>query len=120
MFMWLFFSIYLLAMSFLFFYLGITWLRIDTKYKQLPHKWVVLVYAVNMLIINTVFDVPILVQFILYCLQMGGVYMGTNFQCVGLTGGIACGKSTVSELLAENGFDIIDADQISREVSIIP
>ncbi|TNV77611.1 hypothetical protein FGO68_gene3810 [Halteria grandinella] len=42
--------------------------------------------------------------------------MGTNFQCVGLTGGIACGKSTVSGLLAEHGFDIIDADQISREL----
>jgi dephospho-CoA kinase len=35
---------------------------------------------------------------------------------VGLTGGIASGKSTVSALLAERGAEIIDADRIAREV----
>lgn len=35
---------------------------------------------------------------------------------VGLTGGIGSGKSTVSELLAERGAVIIDADAIVREI----
>lgn len=35
---------------------------------------------------------------------------------VGLTGGIASGKSTVSGLFASAGFTIIDYDQIAREV----
>lgn len=35
---------------------------------------------------------------------------------VGLTGGIGSGKSTVSEVLRENGITIIDADIVSREV----
>ncbi len=35
---------------------------------------------------------------------------------VGLTGGIASGKSTVAALLAEKGAIIIDADQIAREL----
>jgi len=35
---------------------------------------------------------------------------------VGLTGGIASGKSTVSAMLAERGAEIIDADHIAREV----
>ena len=35
---------------------------------------------------------------------------------VGLTGGIASGKSTVSALLAERGAEIIDADHIARQV----
>lgn len=35
---------------------------------------------------------------------------------VGLTGGIGSGKSTVSELLAEKGAVIIDADAIVREI----
>ncbi|MEI7058126.1 dephospho-CoA kinase [Nocardioides sp. CCNWLW239] len=35
---------------------------------------------------------------------------------VGLTGGIASGKSTVSELLAELGTVIVDSDKIAREV----
>ncbi|MGC3993837.1 MAG: dephospho-CoA kinase [Propionicimonas sp.] len=35
---------------------------------------------------------------------------------VGLTGGIASGKSTVAELLAERGALVIDADRLAREV----
>lgn len=35
---------------------------------------------------------------------------------IGLTGGIGSGKSTVSTLLAERGFEVIDADRIAREV----
>ena len=35
---------------------------------------------------------------------------------VGLTGGIASGKSTVGSLLAEHGALVIDSDQLAREV----
>ncbi|WP_294401613.1 dephospho-CoA kinase [uncultured Clostridium sp.] len=35
---------------------------------------------------------------------------------IGLTGGIGTGKSTVSKILASEGFKIIDADLIAREV----
>ncbi|PYM87753.1 MAG: dephospho-CoA kinase [Candidatus Rokuibacteriota bacterium] len=35
---------------------------------------------------------------------------------VGLTGGIATGKSTVSEILARLGAVLVDADQLAREV----
>lgn len=35
---------------------------------------------------------------------------------VGLTGGVAAGKSTVARLLAEHGAIVIDADQLAREV----
>ncbi|GEB21335.1 dephospho-CoA kinase [Brevibacterium aurantiacum] len=35
---------------------------------------------------------------------------------IGLTGGIGAGKSTVSEILADHGAAIIDADKIAREV----
>jgi dephospho-CoA kinase len=35
---------------------------------------------------------------------------------VGLTGGIASGKSTVSAMLAERGAEVVDADRIAREV----
>ena len=37
-------------------------------------------------------------------------------QVIGLTGGIASGKSTVARLLAERGAIVIDADQLARQV----
>jgi dephospho-CoA kinase len=37
-------------------------------------------------------------------------------RCIGLTGGIGSGKSTVSALLRELGAVVIDADAITREV----
>jgi len=39
-----------------------------------------------------------------------------KFLLVGLTGGIATGKSTVSELLRQQGCEIIDADLLARDV----
>ncbi len=33
---------------------------------------------------------------------------------IGLTGGIASGKSTVSKIFAEKGVPVIDADYIAR------
>lgn len=35
---------------------------------------------------------------------------------IALTGGIATGKSTVSKLFAQDGFDIIDADKIAHKM----
>lgn len=37
--------------------------------------------------------------------------------CVGLTGGIGCGKSTVAELFAGHGAGIIDTDAIARDLT---
>ncbi|MFZ5477235.1 MAG: dephospho-CoA kinase [Myxococcota bacterium] len=35
---------------------------------------------------------------------------------VGLTGGIACGKSTVARMLRERGVPVLDLDRVAREV----
>ncbi len=39
------------------------------------------------------------------------------FKRIGLTGGIASGKSTVSRLLSDRGFALIDADAVSRKIT---
>jgi dephospho-CoA kinase len=38
--------------------------------------------------------------------------------CVGLTGGIGCGKSTVSKLFADRGAGIIDTDVIAHQLTL--
>lgn len=42
---------------------------------------------------------------------------GTVRRVIGLTGGVATGKSTVAALLRARGVPVIDADQVSREVT---
>ena len=42
-----------------------------------------------------------------------------NCKIIGLTGGIATGKTTVSKILIEKGYKLIDADKIAREVVAI-
>ena len=37
-------------------------------------------------------------------------------QLIGLTGGIASGKSTIASRFAEHGAVVVDADRIAREV----
>lgn len=43
--------------------------------------------------------------------------MKKNFLILGITGGIASGKSTVSRVLEETGIPVLDADQLARELS---
>jgi len=44
--------------------------------------------------------------------------IAVKLRVIGLTGGIACGKSSVSYLLKGEGFHIIDCDQISHDLRI--
>lgn len=39
-----------------------------------------------------------------------------NCKVIGITGGIASGKSTVSNIIKKRGYGLIDADKIAREV----
>jgi hypothetical protein len=104
-------------MGMLFFFFGINWQTVETKYKHSPMKALAVLYICNFIGLNAIFTSPIWFQFVLGVLHMVCVYFGTSFQCIGLTGGIATGKSSVSQILEENNFSIIDCDKISREVS---
>jgi dephospho-CoA kinase len=42
---------------------------------------------------------------------------GDNMKVIGITGGIASGKSYVSSVVKKSGYPVIDADHISKELS---
>src|SRR5947208_3325485 len=48
--------------------------------------------------------------------RMRSVSITESMRTIGLTGGIASGKSTVAKFLEELGAPVVDADQIAREV----
>jgi hypothetical protein len=98
-------------------FFGINWHKVESRYQRSPQLLLVLIYTVNFLVLYFVFSIPFLIQLIINILEIAGIFVGTQFQLIGLTGGIATGKSTVAGILAENGFDIIDSDKISREVN---
>ncbi len=43
-----------------------------------------------------------------------------NVNIIGLTGQSGAGKTTVSQIFSENGFGVIDADKVSRNVATFP
>lgn len=50
-------------------------------------------------------------------LMMGVIYYFSKLSIIGITGGIACGKSTISKYMSEElKIPVIDTDQLAREV----
>ena len=47
---------------------------------------------------------------------LAAVDFGRHVRPVGLTGGIACGKSTVAGIMSQSGATIVDADKIAAAV----
>lgn len=43
-----------------------------------------------------------------------------NIPVIGLTGGIASGKSTVSQMLKDKGLAVVDADRLVKEIYALP
>lgn len=117
---WVILLFYLSTVSVVKFFLGVHWLKIETKWKRSPYVALIITYIVNTLILMFGFQLHIIIVFLLLVFFVGSVFMGTIFTCIGLTGSIATGKSTVSSMLADNGFEIIDTDKISKEVSHFP
>ena len=53
---------------------------------------------------------------IIFFVEINYFWKGKEIMVIGLTGGIGTGKSTVSQILKDRGFTVIDLDVISHEV----
>mmetsp|Transcript_4499 Transcript_4499/g.6597 ORF Transcript_4499/g.6597 Transcript_4499/m.6597 type:complete len:384 (+) Transcript_4499:17-1168(+) len=78
------------------------------------------------MVCSTTEGVEIVIILVLKCLLLYvSIRFGASLQPVGLTGGIACGKSTVSKLLRDtstsnnkDAFAIIDVDKIGHDILV--
>ena len=59
---------------------------------------------------------PMFLNFTINFCGFACFWIGNRMRVIGLTGGIATGKSSVSFILKEEGFTIIDCDLISKEM----
>jgi len=113
---WLTLSGYLLFTALGLFYLGIRWQKLYQKMS--PQFLVFVVYLLNFFTLIYGFGVPFYLHILVNVALISCVYFGSQFQVIGLTGGIATGKSTVAKILGEQGFTVLDADQLYRDVRI--
>jgi dephospho-CoA kinase len=49
-------------------------------------------------------------------LTLVAFWFGTRMCVIGLTGGIACGKSSLCKEFKDSGFSIVDCDEISHSI----
>jgi len=103
------------ALSFI---IGLNWKKLIHKYRFpiYPQFLYIIMFTFNLLYSPKMFDVGFAPQMILNILIASLGYLGIKLQMVGLTGGIACGKSTVSDLLREEKAHIIDADKVVHKI----
>ena len=59
---------------------------------------------------------PMIHNFLLNFIGFACFWVGSKMRVIGLTGGIATGKSSASAILKQEGYTIIDCDLISKEL----
>ena len=94
--------------------------RMKYKYK-IPiyiYRIIIIIFSIiNLWIYYVLFWVPFIPLFLLQILCSIFIYFGLKMNMIGVTGGIGCGKSTLTELLRLHlQGEVIDADLIGREV----
>ena len=98
------------------FLIGIRWNYCADKLKWNPKVILTVVYGINFCTLGFAFKIAFLYQFLISFYLVTCVFVGVKMQIIGLTGGIATGKSTVSKMLGDEGFAMIDADKINHDV----
>jgi dephospho-CoA kinase len=104
---------YSLACFCVFFYVGL----MTKKYRIFKNKAALTaLFGSNLLVSGFAFKMSIFGTTMVNFAGLSAMYFGIKMRCIGLTGGIATGKSSVSRILKEQGFKVVDADQISHDL----
>ena len=74
-------------------------------------------FMIQFFISAFLFGIPLLPNWLFNFVCLFSFFIGVKIPVVGLTGGIACGKSSVTKILKEDcNYTIIDLDQISHDL----
>ena len=112
----LYYSLIVLYVVFSFLMFAGLGMAIKKKYIDLKRWSISILFGAQYFLFTLLFKVPLYANILLNIVSCIGFFFGIKMQVIGLTGGIACGKSTVCDLLRNQGFTIIDCDQISRDL----
>lgn len=111
--------LYTMILSLIMIVLCVNSTKLKKKYKIDSLFIYMFIYLANFIIDSLAFAILpyYILQIIHTFLLIFLIYCFSNRQIIGLTGGIACGKSTASEIIRESlHLDVIDCDQLSRNI----
>ena len=102
-----------------FFIFGLYFTRLITKFKlrkSLVFAILFLLLGLDNIVLRSLGDLGALGLIFNSVFSLLVTLLGTRMCLIGLTGGIACGKSTVSDTLAsKHKYEIIDCDKIAHD-----
>ena len=101
-------------------YIGMMWPKIVKKWNRNPKNIIQIAFGLHYLFLLLIMKVPFYYVFLTSATLLMSTWVGFKLQCIGLTGTIASGKSTVANLFKHYKFPIIDADEISKEIAERP
>lgn len=116
----IFMFIYFMGPFFASFYVGLRWHAITHKHQRSTRTVVTILFGVHYMVMVFGLRISFVLSLLSNSILLAGIFLGNKFQVIGITGGIATGKSTVSSMMETAGFTIIDADKISKDVSQFP
>ncbi len=77
---------------------------------------IVVLYVLSFILLRLIYHWHFLIEAVLLLIIMLAWVGGRKCQIAGLTGGIACGKSTAAELMRHQGLSVIDSDEVAHRV----
>lgn len=108
---------YVGTMSCFAFVLGICNSRISRKTFLKNTLWIIIgLYILSFVFIRYIYRWHFLLETMLLMIILFAWIAGRKCQLAGLTGGIACGKSTAAEIMTKQKLSVVDCDKIAREV----
>lgn len=117
LFKWLSFLLFVAFLNLMALLLAINQRRVKAKFGIEPILLYMLIYIINFTTTKIAFKFSTWMVFFETVLLLVTTFFARKIKVIGITGGIACGKSTICSFMGENlKIPVVSADQISRDI----